>query len=529
MSAAARQNLVCARLGQNSALETWFRPHRPRSWDLLLSYYTSPVGPLRNYAEFFSFGGLSKFAAIKGMHTTNPALFQRYSSIWIIDDDIKIDFECVDQLFACMGRFGLALAQPSLSSESHLFWEITRNEPDSMLRYTNFVEVMMPAFSQSAFQRCVDTFDKSISSWGLDFVWPKVLGYPPNGIGIFDCITAAHTKKVDIKEGAFYKYLENLGIDPAAELNQVINAYGLSGDISPKVTTTIPKSAAPQPLADAGINRRDDVAPPVTQAPSARARAAAEKGDLVRLAIEHQVDKWGEHWYAAHYDHHFASFRNRPIKLLEIGVGGYEHPLQGGQSLRMWAEYFPNAVVYGIDIHDKSAHASDRIRIRRGSQDDPEFLRSVAGEVETGFDIIIDDGSHINKHIIKSFATLFPLLNDGGLYAIEDLQTSYWPGFGGSSEDLNAPSSALGFLKNLIDCLNYEEVIRPGYQPTYLDKHIVELHFYHNLLIIKKGSNDEGSNRLKNNVPTTAEPETVQLPDDAPDDFDPTALLRLKP
>ena len=36
------------------------------------------------------------------------------------------------------------------------------------------------------------------------------------------------------------------------------------------------------------------------------------------------------------------------------------------------------------------------------------------------FDIILDDGSHKNKDVIKSFELLFPLMNDGGLYIVED-------------------------------------------------------------------------------------------------------------
>ncbi len=244
------------------------------------------------------------------------------------------------------------------------------------------------------------------------------------------------------------------------------------------------------------------------QSPSAEPvvrQEVAGDGDLIRLAEKYGVDKWGEHWYMQHYERHFQSLRYAKINILEIGVGGYQYPNRGGESLRMWEEYFPKAIIYGIDIHDKKAHERDRIRIRQGSQDDPKFLKEVVDDAH-GFDIIIDDGSHINEHMIKSFLTLFPLLNDGGFYAVEDLQTSYWPRFGGSSKDLNRDQSAVGFFKNLVDCLNYEEIIRPGYQPTYFDRHIREIYFYHNLIIIKKGSNREGSNHLKDNVPIDALP-----------------------
>ncbi len=56
----------------------------------------------------------------------------------------------------------------------------------------------------------------------------------------------------------------------------------------------------------------------------------------------------------------------------------------------------------------------------------------------------------------------------------------------------------MNFFKGLADSLNYEEIIRPGYIPTYFDKNIVFMHFYHNLIFIYKGKNNEGSHYLIN-------------------------------
>ena len=130
-----------------------------------------------------------------------------------------------------------------------------------------------------------------------------------------------------------------------------------------------------------------------------------------------------------------------------------------------------------------------------------QSIVALAGPQEAGsVDIIIDDGSHQNEHVIKSFMSLFPLLSHNGIYAIEDVQTSYWPDFGGTSDDLSSKNTIMGFFKDLTDSLNYEEFIKPDYAPTYFDKHIVSIHFYHNLIIITKGINDEMSNMLINNV-----------------------------
>jgi hypothetical protein len=212
--------------------------------------------------------------------------------------------------------------------------------------------------------------------------------------------------------------------------------------------------------------------------------------DLDHLALIYGSDKWGGHYYTPHYHRHFQHVRHKKLKVLEIGVGGYESPQFGGESLRMWKRYFPQGMITAIDIYDKSALQEDRIRIFQGDQSDEVFLKKVSEEAGP-FDIIIDDGSHINSHMISTFKTFFPLMNEGGIYAIEDTQASYWPKLGGSSEDLNDPMTALNFFKKLTDALNYQELMLEDYVPTYFDKNIVAMHFYHNLVFICKGQNNE--------------------------------------
>lgn len=59
------------------------------------------------------------------------------------------------------------------------------------------------------------------------------------------------------------------------------------------------------------------------------------------LALKYGTDKWA-HGYLGYYESHFRSIRNRRLNILEIGVGGYDNPKEGGASLRMWKEYFPS-------------------------------------------------------------------------------------------------------------------------------------------------------------------------------------------
>jgi hypothetical protein len=213
---------------------------------------------------------------------------------------------------------------------------------------------------------------------------------------------------------------------------------------------------------------------------------------LTQLAIGHGTDKWGLHFYTPVYHQLFSGLRDRPLRLLEIGVGGYGVKTLGGASLAMWADYFPHGQITGIDNAEKRLELGPRVKFYRGSQDDPAFLEQVCAE-RGPFDIVIDDGSHIPAQVVASVEVLFPSLADGGLYVIEDVQTAFWPSFGGSNEP---GGDILTLARNVIECLNHAEiaVTDPARSfPSYA-RHIKAFRAFHNLLIIEKGDNGEPSN-----------------------------------
>lgn len=126
--------------------------------------------------------------------------------------------------------------------------------------------------------------------------------------------------------------------------------------------------------------------------------------------------------YLAEYDRLFSPMRDKPIRLLELGV-------RFGASMLMWRDYFPAATIVGLDIDPcpPMFPAENRIHFVQGSQADPSALDQ-AIEVAGGlFDIIIDDASHVGQATARSFAHLFPRgLQPGGFYVIEDICTAFW-------------------------------------------------------------------------------------------------------
>ena len=214
--------------------------------------------------------------------------------------------------------------------------------------------------------------------------------------------------------------------------------------------------------------------------------AVGHGSDLNRLATIYGTDKWGAHFYTQHYQRYFEPIRSERLKILEIGVGGYGDLLNGAQSLRMWKRFFPNSHVVGIDIYDKSHFSEDRITVLQADQTDNKRMREIVAQYGP-FDIVIDDGSHLNEHVIATFGILFPLLKSPGFYCIEDLQTAYWQTWGATKG-----STSLDFLRSLIDGLNHSEI--PQYQASETDLTIKEIAFFHNLCIVRKEPNIEPCN-----------------------------------
>lgn len=195
---------------------------------------------------------------------------------------------------------------------------------------------------------------------------------------------------------------------------------------------------------------------------------------LSELAEKHNTDKGvAEYGYTEIYHDYFKDLREEAFCLLEIGVGGYSNPLIGGESLRMWAEYFPSANIHGVDIYNK--RLKGRFTTHKGSQIDEKFMYSLLDKIGAPL-IIVDDGSHINTQTIKTFNILFPCLIGGGFYVIEDLQTSYIEKeYGGTMNISNLDNKTA--VNHLFLLYHYMNII---------ESNIQFIHLYKNVAIIKK-------------------------------------------
>ena len=206
----------------------------------------------------------------------------------------------------------------------------------------------------------------------------------------------------------------------------------------------------------------------------------------------------GWHSYGYTYGALFRRWKYRPVRLLEIGIGGYRGSL-GGRSLLAWHAFFPRGTIVACDIVPKQELATPRRQIVQLDQSSPADLAALRAR-EAPFDIIIDDGSHINAHQILTFRHLWGALKDGGIYIVEDVQTSFWPGvvagveWGGA--DIGDPGfsqTCYGYFLELAKYVNQSEFRSAAPVDLSLQafaRQVRRITFEHNLIILLKGDNN---------------------------------------
>lgn len=168
--------------------------------------------------------------------------------------------------------------------------------------------------------------------------------------------------------------------------------------------------------------------------------------NLDRIAKQHGTDKSSEiHNYCVKYEKYLPFNRYDELNILEIGV-------LNGKSLKTWKDYFYRSNILGIDINpDCKQYEEENIRVEIGSQYDANFLSNIS-EMYGPFDLIIDDGSHMNSHVNFSFECLFDHVKSGGIYVVEDCGTAYWPEYEGG---YLKPDTSIENFKSLVDDVNF--------------------------------------------------------------------------
>lgn len=164
-------------------------------FDLHLLIYDGSYNKFCNDSDFVACdAGYKMDMTYRYLHR-HPELFEKYEYFFLLDDDIVISTEDVNRLFSMMREYQLKIAQPSLVM-SYYTYKHTAFHPFYILRYTNFVEMMMPCFSRDALKAVLPTFEQKIRWCGIEMHWPVLIGSNHNDIAIVDAVSAKHTRPV---------------------------------------------------------------------------------------------------------------------------------------------------------------------------------------------------------------------------------------------------------------------------------------------------------------------------------------------
>jgi hypothetical protein len=192
-----RKNLVLARVGAASLHPGWIDAGTPRDFDVrLIPYQEIPEEPELDLVVGDVIPG-PKWTGIRELLNSWDG-WREYDHIWLPDDDIRAGQDAIDGMFAAAEGLGLDLFAPALDEQSHFAHFTTMQNPSFFARRVGFVEIMVPGFSRPTLERLLETLDLSETGWGwgLDSVWPKILGY--ENVGVIDGVTVTHTRPVGV-------------------------------------------------------------------------------------------------------------------------------------------------------------------------------------------------------------------------------------------------------------------------------------------------------------------------------------------
>jgi hypothetical protein len=160
-------------------------------FDLAVYYYGDDANPVMDADIIVKRKGL-KFDNF--YHFINHNDISHYDAVWVVDDDIIIDTNSINKMFDTFSKYKLWLAQPSFIDGSRISWDITKKNPDCILRFTNFAENGVAIFSKHILPKLDETFKAARTGYGVDLIWPYLLGYPKNKIAIIDAVSCSHPK-----------------------------------------------------------------------------------------------------------------------------------------------------------------------------------------------------------------------------------------------------------------------------------------------------------------------------------------------
>lgn len=187
------KNCVISAVGKASLHKEWIRGEC--NFDLHLVVYDESYDDFVDDTPYICSMKGYKLKVVYHYLQAHPDILATYEYFFIPDDDIFMDSSSINSLFDTMSFYGLRIAQPALVN-SYYLWGHTLKDPYCVLRYTNFVEMMVPCFSREALRKVLFTFNENETGWGTETHWPLLIHARSNEMAIVDAVSVVHTRPI---------------------------------------------------------------------------------------------------------------------------------------------------------------------------------------------------------------------------------------------------------------------------------------------------------------------------------------------
>ena len=165
-----------------------------------------------------------------------PGDLEHFDFVIVSDDDIHLPHDFLAAFLAYQQKLDFSIAQPARTWHSHFDHAFVLRRPWLLARQTHYVESgPLVSFRRDA-ARLLLPFDEASPLWGLDFVWPEVMGRHGMKMGIVDCVPVDHSMRAQAvsydkqeQDAAMKRYLAtrpHLSMEAAFV---VVRQYPLSG------------------------------------------------------------------------------------------------------------------------------------------------------------------------------------------------------------------------------------------------------------------------------------------------------------
>lgn len=217
------KNLIIVAAGDESLHRNW----GVGDYDVFVVYYGDKKEKFQHASKYFHCAKGTKFKLVDELVSKYRDVLDKYDAIFIPDDDLYMKNATINRFFKLFHEYNLQIAQPSIIGWGSL--QCTLHQPNTILRFTNWVEIMCPCFSKEAFFSCAWSFNQNNSNWGIERLWNKILNEPKDKLAIIDCVIAIHTRPCFF--GDTY-WLNGNTFESAMQDDQdIVNKYQVSREI----------------------------------------------------------------------------------------------------------------------------------------------------------------------------------------------------------------------------------------------------------------------------------------------------------